>query len=106
MTGRGQGSRDRVVAIFKGRSKAVPVQKDTHFLEVCRYVVLNPVRAKTVRHPRHWKWSSYGATAGIVLPHGCLMVDVKSSVISVSADPTPRKSIPRRLLCCGELSMQ
>jgi putative transposase len=38
-------------------------------------VVLNPVRAKTVRHPRQWKWSSYGATAGIVQPHGCLTVD-------------------------------
>jgi hypothetical protein len=35
-------------------------------------VVLNPVRAKTFRHPRQWKWSSYGATAGIVQPHGCL----------------------------------
>jgi hypothetical protein len=38
-------------------------------------VVLNPVRAKTVRHPRQWKWSSYGATAVIVHPHGCLTVD-------------------------------
>ena len=65
----------RVGHVFQGRFKAVLVQKDTHFLEVCRYVVLNPVRAKTVRHPRQWKWSSYGATAGIVQPHGCLTVD-------------------------------
>jgi putative transposase len=71
MTGRGQGSRDRVVAIFKGRSKAVPVQKDTHFLEVCRYVVLNPVRAKTVRHPQ-WKWIGYGVTGGLLDFRGCL----------------------------------
>jgi putative transposase len=65
----------RVGHVFQGRFKAVLVQKDTHFLEVCRYVVLNPVRAKTIRHPRQWKWSSYGATAGIVQPHGCLTVD-------------------------------
>lgn len=29
------------------------------------YVVLNPVRAKTVKHPREWNWSSYRATAGL-----------------------------------------
>ena len=61
--------------MFQGRFKAVLVQKDTYFLEVCRYVVLNPVRAKSVRHPRQWKWSSYGATTGLVQPHGCLTVD-------------------------------
>jgi REP-associated tyrosine transposase len=65
----------RVGHVFQGRFKADLVQKDTHFLEVCRYVVLNPVRAQTVRHPRQWKWSSYGATAGIVQPPGCLTVD-------------------------------
>jgi putative transposase len=58
---------------FRGRFQAILVQKDTH--EVCRYVTLNPIRAKTVRHPRQWKWSSHGATAGIVQPHGCLTVD-------------------------------
>jgi putative transposase len=60
---------------FQGRFKAILVQKDSHFLEVCRYVVLNPVRAKTISHPRQWKWSSYRATAGMVQAHGCLTVD-------------------------------
>jgi putative transposase len=32
--------------VFRGRLKAVLVKKDTHFLDVCRYVVLNPVRAQ------------------------------------------------------------
>jgi hypothetical protein len=27
-------------------------------LEVCRYVVLNPVRAKSTSHPRYYKWAS------------------------------------------------
>ena len=40
------------------------VQKESHFLEVCRYVVLNPVRAKAGKHPKEWTWSSYRATAG------------------------------------------
>jgi hypothetical protein len=40
------------------------VERDSYLLELCRYVVLNPVRAKIVRAPRHYKWSSYRATAG------------------------------------------
>jgi REP element-mobilizing transposase RayT len=64
----------RVGHVFQGRFKGILVQKDSHFLEVCRYVVLNPVRAKAIGHPRQWKWSSYGATAGMVQAHGCLTV--------------------------------
>ena len=33
-------------------------------MELVRYVVLNPIRAKTVRSVRDWPWSSYRATAG------------------------------------------
>jgi hypothetical protein len=40
------------------------VQKESHFLEVCRYVVLNPVAAAMVKHPGEWLWSSYRATSG------------------------------------------
>ena len=65
----------RVGHVFQGRFKAILVQKDSHFLEVCRYVVLNPVRAKTISHPRQWKWSSYRATAGTASAHSCLTVD-------------------------------
>ena len=54
--------------IFQGRFKSILVEKESHLLEVARYVVLNPVRAKIVRHPRQWKWSSYRATAGEVTP--------------------------------------
>jgi REP element-mobilizing transposase RayT len=64
----------RVGRIFQGRFKGILVQKDSHFLEVCRYVVLNPVRAKTIAHPRQWRWSSYRATAGMVPAHGSLTI--------------------------------
>jgi len=50
--------------VFQGRFNAILVDKESHFLEVCRYIVLNPVRAKFVGDPRAWRWSSYGATAG------------------------------------------
>ena len=51
--------------LFQGRYKAILVEKGTHLLELCRYVVLNPVRARMVNHPKEWKWSSYRATVGI-----------------------------------------
>jgi REP-associated tyrosine transposase len=66
---------DRVGHLFQGRFKAVLVQKDNHLLEACRYVVLNPVRAKRVQKPEGWVWSSYGATAGLAKPHPCLVTN-------------------------------
>jgi len=50
--------------IFQGRFKSILIEKESHLLEVARYVVLNPVRAEMVRSPRDWRWSSYRATAG------------------------------------------
>lgn len=61
--------------IFQGRYKAILVQKESHLLEVCRYVVLNPLRAKVVEAPERWRWSSYRATAGIERAHPCLTAD-------------------------------
>lgn len=54
----------RVGHAFQGRYTAIVVQKDGHLLELCRYVVLNPVRAGLVKTVRAWPWSSYRVTAG------------------------------------------
>jgi putative transposase len=53
----------RVGHVFQGRYKAILVEKGSHLLELCRYVVLNPVRAGLVSKPEEWKWSSYKSTA-------------------------------------------
>jgi len=58
--------------LFQGRYKAVLIQKDTHLLEVCRCVVLNPVRAGIVAGPEEWFWSSYRSTAGLEGALRCL----------------------------------
>ncbi len=50
--------------VFKGRFKAILVEKESHLLEVCRYVVLNPVRARVVERPEQYIWSSFLATMG------------------------------------------
>ena len=34
---------------------------DTYLLAAARYMGLNPVRAKLVKKPEHYKWSSYNA---------------------------------------------
>jgi putative transposase len=51
--------------LFQGRFKAILVQKENYLLELCRYVVLNPIRAGAVEKPGAWRWSSYQATAGL-----------------------------------------
>lgn len=49
----------RVGHVFQGRYKGILVEQDEYLLELARYVVLNPVRAKMVRNVIDWKWSSY-----------------------------------------------
>jgi hypothetical protein len=65
----------RVGHLFQGRFKGILVQQDSHLLEACRYVVLNPVRANIVKNTHRWKWSSYAATAGKERAHPCLTTD-------------------------------
>jgi putative transposase len=55
---------DRVGHVLQGRYKSILVDKDTYLLELARYIVLNPVRAKMVKRVEDWPWSSYAATAG------------------------------------------
>jgi putative transposase len=52
----------RVGHVFQGRYKAILVEKGSHLLELCRYVVLNPVRAGMVSRHDEWGWSSYKST--------------------------------------------
>src|SRR3990172_3746573 len=55
----------RVGHVFQGRFRAILVDRDSYLLELCRYVVLNPVRARMVKRVRDYRWSSYRACAGI-----------------------------------------
>ena len=51
--------------VFQGRFKAILVERETYLLELARYIVLNPVRAKMVESAECWPWSSYRITAGL-----------------------------------------
>jgi len=54
----------RVGHLLQGRYKAILVDRQSYLLELCRHVVLNPVRAGTAASPVDYPWSSYLATAG------------------------------------------
>lgn len=71
----------RIGHVYQGRYKAILVEKEAYLLELCRYIVLNPVRARMVRSPKDWRWSSYRATAGQVKAAPCLMTDWVLSVL-------------------------
>lgn len=47
--------------LFQGRFKSILVEADSYFLELTRYIHLNPVRAKIVDSPEKYRWSSYNA---------------------------------------------
>lgn len=65
----------RVGHVFQGRYKAILVDKESYLLELARYIVLNPVRARMVRKAQQWRWSSYRATAGLEPEKSWLNVD-------------------------------
>lgn len=55
----------RVNHLFGRRYWSGRVEDDASLLGVCRYVLLNPVRAGLAPDPAAWRWSTYRATVGL-----------------------------------------
>ena len=51
--------------LWEGRYKSSPIQIETYLLACSRYIELNPVRAKIVKKPEAYRWSSYRVKVGI-----------------------------------------
>jgi len=64
----------RVGHLFQGRYKGIIVDKGSYLIELSRYIVLNPVRARMVHTATEWPWSSYRATTGQCQPAPCLYI--------------------------------
>lgn len=45
--------------LFQGRFQSIIVDRETYFLQVLRYIHLNPVEAHLVDLPETYPWSSY-----------------------------------------------
>ena len=56
---------ERVGHLFQRRFESRLVEDDNYFLELARYLPLDPVRAGLCDSPGEWPWSSYTATAGL-----------------------------------------
>ena len=55
----------KVGHLFQGRFKGILVERDSYLLELARYVVLNPLRAKMCKVLDDYLWSSYRPTMGL-----------------------------------------
>lgn len=51
--------------VFGARYHSTLVETESHALELCRYVALNPVRAGLCASAEEWCWSSFAATVGL-----------------------------------------
>lgn len=51
--------------LFRGRYKAILVDKDSYLLGLSRYIHLNPVTAKICHSPAEYVWSSYSSYVGL-----------------------------------------
>ena len=60
--------------LFQGRFHSVLVETDPHLLELSRYTVRNPVRARLCASPIDWPWSSCRAMLGLAPPADFLAV--------------------------------
>ena len=60
--------RARCGHLFQGRYKAILVDIEEYAKELSRYVHLNPVRAKMVKAPEEYEWSSYQFYIGAKKP--------------------------------------
>ncbi|MFA5847043.1 MAG: transposase [Thermodesulfovibrionales bacterium] len=54
----------KVGHLFQGRYKSLLCDRDQYLLNLVRYIHLNPVRAKIVKEPHFYKWSSHGEYIG------------------------------------------
>lgn len=81
----------RVGYALQGRFKAIVVDRDSYLLELCRYVVLNLVRAKITRKADAYPWSSYRATAGLACTPPYLTIDWLLSQFSRQRAAAQRK---------------
>ncbi len=77
--------------VFQGRFKAILVERDGFLLELCRYVVLNPLRLKAVKNINRYRWSSYRATAGEIQAPAWLNTDWVLSHFGRSSSVAQRK---------------
>lgn len=64
----------RTGTLWEGRFKSTIVDTDEYFFTLCRYIEMNPVKARMVASPREYPWSSFryhgmGVPVAVITPH-------------------------------------
>ncbi|MEP6389979.1 MAG: transposase [Halioglobus sp.] len=57
--------RKRSGTLWDGRYKSSPIETDVYLLQCCRYVELNPVKARMVGRAEDYRWSTYRSKIGL-----------------------------------------
>ena len=70
----------RTGPLWEGRFRSCVIDDSRYALACHRYIEANPVRARMVRHPADYRWSSYPANAGLATAG---LVSVHSEVAAI-----------------------
>jgi REP-associated tyrosine transposase len=88
---------NRTGTIWDGRYRAKHLLEERYWLTCLRYVEQNPVRARMVRSPATYRWSSYGVHA---LGHAIEWLVLHSLYLSLGATADERQAAYRAI--CAE----
>jgi putative transposase len=81
-------------SLWEGRFKCSPIETQTYLLACGRYVDQNPVRARMVKTPADFAWSSYRARAGLIESP---FLDLDPALDALSPRPDRRSEMYRAL---------
>ena len=80
----------RTGSLWEGRYKVSAIDTDEYLLSCCRYVELNPVKARMVARAEDYPWSSYSARIG---QQSTSWLDEPPTFSTLAASPSERASI-------------
>jgi putative transposase len=75
--------------LWEGRYRATLIDSDQYLFTCMRYIEFNPVRAKMVKHPKDYQWSSYHHNAN---GKADTLITSHDLYLSLSKDETCRQA--------------
>ena len=91
-------ARKRSGTLWEGRFKASLIDTDSYLLACCRYVDLNPIRARLVDAPECYQWSSFRSRTGL---QPISWLDFDTAYQSLGNSPKSRASRYSRFVAEG-----
>ena len=85
--------------LFQGRYKAILCDRDEYLLTLVKYIHLNPVRAKVVKTPNEYEWSSHHNYAK--QNSKCDLIDTDQVLRMFSEDKTAARKLYRTYMGDG-----